>query len=318
MINFRQATLADLPTIVAIYNQTIAPHAVTADMEPVTVEQRRGWFNSFSDDHPLWVVEDGGQVIGWVGLEPFYGRAAYRHTAEVAIYFDQAVRHQGLGTKALAFMESQLAPARSRRWSLTSLAPIRLARPSSRSSATKSGGPFRGWLASRTKLRTWFSLASVTMRRKMMSKQADYQLLYQQALALFEGETDWIANASNLAALLYNGLADVNFAGFYRVQDGELILGPFQGQVACVRIAFGSGVCGTAAQTGKTQLVKDVHQFAGHIACDAASNSEIVVPIYQGDKLWGVLDIDSPKLARFDQEDQAGLERLAPLFLPGA
>ncbi|WP_100351384.1 GAF domain-containing protein [Limosilactobacillus fermentum] len=152
----------------------------------------------------------------------------------------------------------------------------------------------------------------------MMSKQADYQLLYQQALALFEGETDWIANASNLAALLYNGLADVNFAGFYRVQDGELILGPFQGQVACVHIAFGSGVCGTAAQTGKTQLVKDVHQFAGHIACDAASNSEIVVPIYKGDKLWGVLDIDSPKLARFDQEDQAGLERLAPLFLPGA
>ena len=109
MINFRQETLADLPTIVTIYNQTIAPHAVTADMEPVTVEQRRGWFNSFSDDHPLWVVEDGGQVIGWVGLEPFYGRAAYRHTAEVAIYFDQAVCHQGLGTKALAFMESQLA-----------------------------------------------------------------------------------------------------------------------------------------------------------------------------------------------------------------
>lgn len=152
----------------------------------------------------------------------------------------------------------------------------------------------------------------------MMSKQADYQLLYQQALALFEGETDWIANTSNMAALLYNGLADVNFAGFYRVQDGELILGPFQGQVACVHIAFGSGVCGTAAQTGETQLVKDVHQFAGHIACDAASNSEIVVPIYQGDKLWGALDIDSPKLARFDQEDQAGLERLAPLFLPGA
>ena len=313
MINFRQATLADLPTIVAIYNQTIAPHAVTADMEPVTVEQRRGWFNSFSDDHPLWVVEDGGQVIGWVGLEPFYGRAAYRHTAEVAIYFDQAVRHQGLGTKALAFMESQLAACE-----ITAVVAYIFGTNQASQALFKKFGYQKWWLASRTKLRTWFSLASVTMRRKMMSKQADYQLLYQQALALFEGETDWIANASNLAALLYNGLADVNFAGFYRVQDGELILGPFQGQVACVHIAFGSGVCGTAAQTGKTQLVKDVHQFAGHIACDAASNSEIVVPIYQGDKLWGVLDIDSPKLARFDQEDQAGLERLAPLFLPGA
>lgn len=285
----------------------------------MTVEQRRGWFNSFSDDHPLWVVEDGGQVIEWVGLKPFYGRAAYRHTAEVAIYFDQAVRHQGLGTKALAFMESQLAACE-----ITAVVAYIFGTNQASQALFKKfgyqkwGGPFRGWLAFRTKLRTWFFLASVTMRRKMMSKQADYQLLYQQALALFEGETDWIANASNMAALLYNGLADVNFAGFYRVQDGELILGPFQGQVACVHIAFGSGVCGTAAQTGKTQLVKDVHQFAGHIACDAASNSEIVVPIYQGDKLWGALDIDSPKLARFDQEDQAGLERLAPLFLPGA
>ncbi len=149
-----------------------------------------------------------------------------------------------------------------------------------------------------------------------MTKQADYQLLYQQARALFEGENDWIANASNLAALLFNGLADVNFAGFYRVKNGELILGPFQGQVACVHIAFGSGVCGTAAQTRTTQVVEDVHRFTGHIACDTSSNSEIVVPIFANGQLWGVLDIDSPKLARFDQDDQTGLEKLAPLFLP--
>ncbi len=152
-----------------------------------------------------------------------------------------------------------------------------------------------------------------------MTKQADYQLLYQQARALFEGENDWIANASNLAALLlFNGLADVNFAGFYRVKNGELILGPFQGQVACVHIAFGSGVCGTAAQTRTTQVVEDVHRFTGHIACDTSSNSEIVVPIFANGQLWGVLDIDSPKLARFDQDDQTGLEKLAPLFLPKA
>jgi L-methionine (R)-S-oxide reductase len=151
-----------------------------------------------------------------------------------------------------------------------------------------------------------------------MTKQADYQLLYQQARALFEGENDWIANASNLAALLFNGLADVNFAGFYRVKNGELILGPFQGQVACVHIAFGSGVCGTAAQTRTTQVVEDVHRFTGHIACDTSSNSEIVVPIFANGQLWGVLDIDSPKLARFDQDDRTGLEKLAPLFLPKA
>lgn len=151
-----------------------------------------------------------------------------------------------------------------------------------------------------------------------MTKQADYQLLYQQARALFEGENDWIANASNLAALLFNGLADVNFAGFYRVKNGELILGPFQGQVAYVHIAFGSGVCGTAAQTRTTQVVEDVHRFTGHIACDTSSNSEIVVPIFANGQLWGVLDIDSPKLARFDQDDRTGLEKLAPLFLPKA
>lgn len=151
-----------------------------------------------------------------------------------------------------------------------------------------------------------------------MAKQADYQLLYQQARALFEGENDWIANASNLAALLFNGLADVNFAGFYRVKNGELILGPFQGQVACVHIAFGSGVCGTAAQTRTTQVVEDVHRFTGHIACDTSSNSEIVVPIFANGQLWGVLDIDSPKLARFDQDDRTGLEKLTPLFLPKA
>uniref|UniRef100_UPI004047A987 GAF domain-containing protein n=1 Tax=Rheinheimera sp. TaxID=1869214 RepID=UPI004047A987 len=141
-----------------------------------------------------------------------------------------------------------------------------------------------------------------------------YRLLNQQAQALIEHEPDLIANMANLSALLFNQLPDLNWAGFYIMRSGELVLGPFQGQVACVRIAVGKGVCGTAVATGQVQLVKDVHEFPGHIACDAASNSEIVLPLRHNGEIIAVLDIDSPSLARFDAEDQAGLEQLISLF----
>jgi len=145
-------------------------------------------------------------------------------------------------------------------------------------------------------------------------KTALYRLLNQQAQALIDGETDLIANMANLSALLFNQLPDLNWAGFYIMRAGELVLGPFQGQVACVRIAVGKGVCGTAVATGQVQLVKDVHEFPGHIACDAASNSEIVLPLRHKGEIIAVLDIDSPLLARFDLDDQAGLEQLIKLF----
>lgn len=145
-------------------------------------------------------------------------------------------------------------------------------------------------------------------------KTALYRLLNQQAQALIEQETDLIANMANLSALLFNQLPDLNWAGFYIMRQGELVLGPFQGQVACVRIAVGKGVCGTAVATGQVQLVTDVHEFPGHIACDAASNSEIVLPLRHNGDIITVLDIDSPSLARFDAEDQAGLEQLISVF----
>ena len=147
-----------------------------------------------------------------------------------------------------------------------------------------------------------------------MDKTPIYQSLLQAARALLEAETDPIANAANLSALLFNTLPDLNWAGVYILRQTGLVLGPFQGKPACVRIALGKGVCGTAAAQQKTVLVKDVHAFAGHIACDAASNSEIVVPIIKEGKLWGVLDIDSPLKARFDETDQHFLEQLADLF----
>jgi len=148
------------------------------------------------------------------------------------------------------------------------------------------------------------------------SKPALYALLVEQMRALLHGERDRIANAANFAALVYDAVPDLNWAGFYFHDGRELVVGPFQGKPACVRIALGKGVCGTAAATRETQLVRDVHEFPGHIACDAASNSEIVVPLVARDgTLVGVWDVDSPSIARFDAEDQAGMEALARVFL---
>lgn len=135
-----------------------------------------------------------------------------------------------------------------------------------------------------------------------------YETLSKQIDALLEGETDLIANLSNASALLNQFLDNINWVGFYLMKEDELVLGPFQGLPACVRIAVGRGVCGTAVSEQKTMLVDDVHAFPGHIACDAASNSEIVIPLFKDDKVIGVLDIDSPIKARFTLEDQQGLE----------
>lgn len=132
---------------------------------------------------------------------------------------------------------------------------------------------------------------------------------------LLDGERDMIANAANAASLLFHTLPDVNWAGFYLMKDGELVLGPFHGKPACVRIKVGRGVCGTAAARRETVVVENVDEFPGHIACDSASKSEVVVPIVAGDRLVGVLDVDSPSLARFDAEDAAGLERAVRTFL---
>ncbi|WP_339524631.1 GAF domain-containing protein [Pseudomonas sp. EA_35y_Pfl2_R111] len=142
-----------------------------------------------------------------------------------------------------------------------------------------------------------------------------YPLLIAQLQALLAGERDFIANAAQFSAFLFQELSDLNWAGFYLARGEELVLGPFQGKVACVRIPFGRGVCGAAAATGQTQRVADVHEFAGHIACDSASNSELVVPLFKGGRLLGVLDLDSPSLARFSAADQAGVERLVEVFV---
>lgn len=142
-----------------------------------------------------------------------------------------------------------------------------------------------------------------------------YDTLASQARSLFDGEPSHIANAANLAALVYHTVPDLNWAGFYFYDGNELVLGPFQGKIACVRIAMGKGVCGTAAATGQAQLVPDVFAFAGHIACDAASRSEVVIPLFRDDKLIGVWDVDSPKPDRFTQEDKAGMQALCQVWL---
>ncbi len=148
------------------------------------------------------------------------------------------------------------------------------------------------------------------------TREENYELLIKQLKALLEDENDQIANLSNASALLNQFLDDINWVGFYLMKNGELVLGPFQGLPACVRIADGSGVCGTASSTKETQLVPDVHQFPGHITCDAKSQSEIVVPIVVEDEVFGVLDIDSPIKDRFDKTDQQYLEQFVETLIP--
>ena len=147
------------------------------------------------------------------------------------------------------------------------------------------------------------------------SKTEQYAQLAEQARGLLHGERDRIANAANLSSLVFHSLPALNWVGFYFFDGKELVVGPFQGQPACVRIALGRGVCGTAAQTRQTQRIADVDAFPGHIPCDSASRSELVVPLYRGDELIGVFDLDSPVHDRFDADDQRGLETIAGLFL---
>lgn len=147
------------------------------------------------------------------------------------------------------------------------------------------------------------------------TKEEIYEELLRQARGLLEGERDLVANAANLSALIWQIVPDLNWAGFYFMKGGELVLGPFQGRPACVRIAVGKGVCGAAVSRRASVLVEDVHAFPGHIACDAASNSELVIPLLNRGRVHGVLDLDSPRPARFDTTDQAGLERLVAFFI---
>ena len=159
-----------------------------------------------------------------------------------------------------------------------------------------------------------------TKKRRLTTSRNDvkpklYASLVVQLLSLLKGEHDFTANAANFSALLFNSLPNVNWAGFYFLKGEELVLGPFQGNPACVRIPLGKGVCGVAAQQLETIIVPNVHEFPGHIACDVASNSEIVVPLFDGERLLGVLDLDSPTIARFDDQDAEGLNELVTVFV---
>jgi L-methionine (R)-S-oxide reductase len=147
------------------------------------------------------------------------------------------------------------------------------------------------------------------------TKAALYTSLAAQLRSLLEGERDPVANMANFASLLFYSLPDLNWSGFYLLKDNQLVLGPFQGKPACIRILMGAGICGTAAARRETILVADVHDFPGHIACDSASNSEIVVPVVAGEKLIGVLDLDSPMFSRFDDTDAKGLNELVNIFI---
>ena len=157
--------------------------------------------------------------------------------------------------------------------------------------------------------------SDMTAQAQVTSKRDLYDQLARQLSSLLAGERDLIANAANFSSLIFQSLPDLNWAGFYFAKDGELVLGPFQGKPACVRIRVGQGVCGAGAAKCETVVVPNVHEFPGHITCDSASNSEIVVPLMKDSRLIGVLDLDSPVLGRFDEQDATGLENLLNIFL---
>lgn len=152
----------------------------------------------------------------------------------------------------------------------------------------------------------------------MKNKEKDLKLLNEQLKSLIKGEEDWLANLANASALLYNQLDEINWAGFYLLKGGELVLGPFQGLPACIRIKYGEGVCGSAIRDKRTYLVPDVHDFPGHIACDPASESELVIPLIKDNNIFGVMDIDSPVKNRFDDIDKKYLEEFAEILVRGS
>jgi GAF domain-containing protein len=158
-------------------------------------------------------------------------------------------------------------------------------------------------------------MSHASARYEFRDKAADYAALASELQGLLTGERDLIANCANATSLIFHALPDLNWCGVYLCKGGELVVGPFQGKPACVRIALGKGVCGTSAAERRTVVVPDVNAFPGHIACDAASQSEIVIPLIRKSELLGVLDLDSPKLARFDDDDRRGLERLAAVLI---
>jgi GAF domain-containing protein len=149
----------------------------------------------------------------------------------------------------------------------------------------------------------------------MINKASEYDQVIEQIAAITAGESDLIANMANISAVLFNGISDINWAGFYLHKDNQLVLGPFQGKPACIRIAIGKGVCGKAIEEQVTQVVSDVHLFEGHIACDANSNAEVVVPIIKNGKLIGVLDVDSPQISRFDNTDADYLSKVVDILI---
>jgi GAF domain-containing protein len=171
------------------------------------------------------------------------------------------------------------------------------------------------WPRGRSKDRNCYNAGMFAAQSLSGAKPEQYAQLVEQARGLLAGERDRTANAANLSALVYHGLPDLNWAGFYFFDGTELVVGPFQGLPACVRIPLDKGVCGAAATTRQTQRVADVHDFPGHIACDSASRSELVVPLFVGDTLIGVFDLDSPVPGRFDVDDQYGLETIARVFI---
>lgn len=325
-------TEKELPELLAIYNYEVENGLATFDIETKDMTYWQQWYESHkTKNYCSYTAWDGDTAVGYGTLSKYRDRSAYDGSLELSVYVHPEYRGRGIGKE---LMKVLIDHARKDPTILTLVSVITSANETSIRLHQKLGFTYAGsitnvgvkngkvlgiqnWQLMTGAPEEFGTVVPETPVTPVVPKDPAkvWASLIAECTSLVDGEDDYITNMANVASSIFNTLEGLNWAGFYIVKDDHLQLGPFMGKPACMRIPFGRGVCGTAWKDNATQLVYDVHQFPGHIACDSASNSEVVVPLRNADgDVWGVLDIDSPLIGRFTEEDRNGFEELAALF----
>ena len=328
-ITIRPATQEDAPALLAIYAPYVRETAITFEYEVPSVEDFAGRIRTVLQRYPYLAAEANGEILGYAYAGAFKDRAAYDWDVETTVYVRKDKKHLGIGRELYAALELAL-----RAQGILNMYACIAVPGTADEYLTADSVVFHERMGFRTvgefrscgyKFGRWYHMVWMekllgehrpdqSAVKRLVSAPTgapDYALLSRQLRAFQEAAPFYVPLMANVAALLWEALPDINWAGFYVLRGGALVLGPFQGKPACIRIEMGKGVCGTAAHEDCVLRVADVHAFPGHIACDSASKSEIVLPIHQNGRVAAVLDIDSPFSGRFSEADEAGLRQLA-------
>lgn len=326
-------TEKELPQLLAIYNYEVENGLATFDIDTKDLNYWHQWYESHRQkNYCSYTAWEGEVAVGFGTLSKYRERSAYDGTLELSVYVHPEYRGRGIGKE---MMKKLIDHANNDPSILTLVSVITSANETSIRLHQKLGFTYAGSITNVgvkngkvLGIQNWqlmtgnpAEFGTVVAETPVVAPKDPatvWKSLIAECTSLVEGEDDVITNMANVSSAIFNSLEGLNWAGFYIVKDDHLQLGPFMGKPACMRIPFGRGVCGTAWKENATQLVYDVHQFPGHIACDSASNSEVVVPLHDAEgKVCGVLDIDSPLVGRFTEADRQGFEKLAALFRAG-